>query len=171
MSPRLSELFENLQILDSDRSAFIRRGQDPFKFARPAPQPRVQFYGYALPPKWLVKFAEQNCPELLPNRNDRKYDLISAARGFEVLQGWLCISSLDRQCCFNPKWRNSVPPEWFESVYQEDAPEDLETVAVLTVCSDREYEFKRRPTQVQLDFLTRLFGKAPKWWVSCDWEE
>lgn len=91
-------------------------------------------------------------------------------RAYGLLRDWLCVYSLDRQYCFNPKG-DSVPPEWFEGVNDDEPPEDLDMVQVLAVCSDREDEFERRPTQEQLDFLTKLIGQAPKWWVSCDWEE
>ncbi|OAX35537.1 hypothetical protein K503DRAFT_785003 [Rhizopogon vinicolor AM-OR11-026] len=59
-------------------------------------------------------------------------------------------------------WRCLVPPEWFGSLYAEDQPDDLETVAVLAVFSDREDEFERRPTHEQLDCLTKLIWHASK---------
>jgi hypothetical protein len=63
-----------------------------------------------------------------------------------------CIYSLDCQDCFNPK-SNSVSPEWFERVNDEDPPEGLEIVYIPAVCSDREDEFDSRPMQEQLKII------------------
>ncbi|OAX34278.1 hypothetical protein K503DRAFT_869021 [Rhizopogon vinicolor AM-OR11-026] len=170
MSSLPSKSFAHLKITPEleDHREFMGRG--PFRLTRPKPQPRVQFYGYAISPYWLLEFAVQNCPDLLPDPKDKSYEYTAMQRGYELLRDWLCIYSLDRQYCFNPKG-SSVPPEWIEGVNDDEPPEDLEMVDVLAVCSDREDEFERRPTQEQLDFLTKLIGYSPKWWVSCDWEE
>ncbi|OJA10754.1 hypothetical protein AZE42_04255 [Rhizopogon vesiculosus] len=111
-------------------------GRGPFKLTRPKSQPRVQFYGYAISPYLLLEFAVQNCPDLLPDPKDKSYEYTAMQRGYELLRDWLCIYSLDRQYCFNPKG-SSVPPEWIEGVNDDEPPKDLEMVGVLAVCSDR----------------------------------
>ncbi|KAG0703087.1 hypothetical protein DFH29DRAFT_918820 [Suillus ampliporus] len=43
----------------------------------------------------------------------------------------------------------------------------IDTVLVLSVCSDEEESFEERPTQGQMDFMTKLIGHGPQWWMGC----
>ncbi|KAG2039299.1 hypothetical protein BDR03DRAFT_1090732 [Suillus americanus] len=170
MSSLLSKSFDALKISTSDS---IR--QRRIKIVRPKKQPHVQFYGYAISREWLVRFAEQHCPEELPDRNAKCYQTNAILRAYEHLVDLTGINNLDPVTCFNPKG-GSVPPEWI-AVYDGDYDDvlsdeeilafQIQTVYVLTVCSDEEDCFEERPSQEQMDYITKLVGHEPQWWMRC----
>lgn len=144
----------------------------PFKLLPPRKQSYVQYYGYEVCPYWLIAFAEKHCPKELPDKGEEDYEDIALMRAYELISDWSGIHNLGMQDCLNPPNGASVPPEWFASMFHDEVPEGLETVTVLAVCSDEEEKFERRPTQPQMDFMTKLIGHGPRWWVSCgyaDW--
>ncbi|KAG1737110.1 uncharacterized protein EDB91DRAFT_1141104 [Suillus paluster] len=157
-----------------DAGDSIRRR--PFKLVRPKRQSHLQFYGYAVSREWLIQFAEQNWPaDELPDRNAKDYEDIAATRAYKLIADLSSICSLGRKTCFNPKG-GSVPPYWI-AVYDGDYDDELDdeelmniqidTVVVLSVCSDEEDSFEERPTQGQMDFMTKLIGHGPQWWMGC----
>lgn len=85
----------------------------------------------------------------------------------------IASGDLDFVTCFNTKG-DSVSPEWI-AVYDGDyddvlSDEELlafqvQTVYVLTVCSDEEDSFEKRPIQEQMDYITKLVGHGPQWWM------
>ncbi|KAG2035637.1 hypothetical protein BDR03DRAFT_961757, partial [Suillus americanus] len=58
--------------------------------------------------------------------------------------------------CFQPK-QDGAPPEHVNA--------DGE-VFVLSVCSDDEADYPVIPFQEQVDFLSNLLGRKPRWWDS-----
>ncbi|KAG2075492.1 hypothetical protein BDR04DRAFT_1140157 [Suillus decipiens] len=159
---------------------------EPFELVRPPKQlhinpiigrPYVQFYGYAIPDDWLVRFAEKECPEMLPERDHICYRQHAMVQAREVISSRADFWSFDFKCCFNPK-DGSVPPLWFEAFmakYFKSGDDEIravriDTVSVFTVCSERDDSFKERPTQRQMDIMTELLECAPRWWVSCDYD-
>ncbi|KAG1888562.1 hypothetical protein F4604DRAFT_1713457 [Suillus subluteus] len=171
MSSLLSKLFDALKISTPDS---IR--QRPIKLVRPKKQPNPQFYGYAISHEWLVRFAEQHCPEKLRDRNSEGYKTHAMVRGYIHLVYFTGINNLDTIACFNPMEGASVPPEWipvsngdYDDVLSDEEilAFQIQTVHVLTVCSDEEESFKDRPNQEQMDYLTELVGHGPQWWMGC----
>ncbi|KAG1880518.1 hypothetical protein C8R48DRAFT_167615 [Suillus tomentosus] len=145
----------------------------PFKIARPPLAHNIQCYGYAVSSEWLVRFAEQHCPEDLPDRDHTDYEDIATTRAYELLASLSGIYYLDYRNCLNPPPGGIIPPEWigvFRGKY-DDAPDEvldaiqIDTVQVFYVCSDRG-DFEMRPTQKQLNTLTKLIGHPPQWWVA-----
>ncbi|KAG2337472.1 hypothetical protein BDR05DRAFT_1005032 [Suillus weaverae] len=159
---------------------------EPFELVRPPKQlhinpiigrPYVQYYGYAIPHDWLIRFAEKECPEVLPERDHKCYKYHAMVRGRELISARSGFWSFDFKFCFNPK-DGSVPPLWFDAFmakYFKSGDDEIrnvqiDTVPVFTVCSEQDDTFKERPTQGQIDIMTELIGYAPQWWVSCDYD-
>jgi hypothetical protein len=67
-----------------------------------------------------------------------------------------------------------VPPEWI-AVYDGDYDDvlsdeellaiQIDTVYVLTVCSDEGGSFEERPIQEQMDYITKMVRHGPQWWM------
>ncbi|KAG0700387.1 hypothetical protein DFH29DRAFT_1080711 [Suillus ampliporus] len=174
MSSLLSKSFEALKIATPQQTGVSTRRR-PFKLIRPERQPHVQYYGYGVSRDWLLQFAEQHCPEALPDRNAKNYETTARTRAYEFIVEWSGIYTLDTKDCFNPKG-GSVPPEWialYDGVYDDQLDDDeimsipIDTVHVLAVCSDQDDDFGWRPTQEKMDFMTKVIGHTPQWWVSC----
>jgi hypothetical protein len=143
----------------------------PFKLICPKRQPHVQYYGYEVSDAWLIQLVESYWPEVLPDRNVKHYEDTAMTRGFELVRHWTGIYNLDGQDCFNPKG-GYVPPEWFALFDDDDEDEefediDIDIVHVFVLCSDQEESFKERPTQEDVDYMTKLMGHVPQWWVGC----
>ncbi|KAG0705827.1 hypothetical protein DFH29DRAFT_905015 [Suillus ampliporus] len=153
---------------------FMRR--QPFDFVpprRPLPinprtdLPYTQYYGFAVSPEWLVEFAERNCPEELPPRDDKSYEDVAMTRAFEFIREWPSMYTLERKTCFNPKG-GSVPPKWFTRYHDdEDDGRGIETVHVFAIYSDQEDEFGERPAQYKVEAITEMMEYMPRWFVSC----
>ncbi|KAG2338595.1 hypothetical protein BDR05DRAFT_1062637 [Suillus weaverae] len=174
MPSLLSKLLEALKIATSQQTGRSRKRR-PFKLARPPAAHNIQCYGYAVSSEWLMRFAEQHCPEELPDRSHIDYEDIATTRANELLASWSGIYFLDYRNCLNPPG-GIIPPEWiavFNGDY-DDEPDDvldaiqIDTVRVFFVCSDRG-DFEMRPTRQQLDSLTKLIGHPPQWWVACSY--
>ncbi|KAG2086603.1 uncharacterized protein F5147DRAFT_781585 [Suillus discolor] len=167
-------------------TSVIRQQPEPFKLVRPPKQshinpiigrPYIQYYGYAIPNDWLIRFAEKECPEMLPERDHRYYERDAMLRAREFISARSDVWSFDFKFCFNPK-EGEVPPLWLEAFmakYFRSGDEEIravqiDTVPVLAVCSEQDDSFKERPTQEQMDIMTQLMGYAPRWWVCCDYD-
>jgi hypothetical protein len=96
-------------------------------------------------------------------------------RAYEHLVDFTGINNLDTITCFNPKG-GSVPPEWipvsngdYDDVLSDEEvlAFQIQTVYVLTVCSDEEDPFEDCSIQEQMDYLTKLVGHGPQWWMGC----
>lgn len=47
----------------------------------------------------------------------------------------------------------------------------IDIVDVSAVCSDQEDFFALRPTQEKMDFVPKLIGHAPRWWINCGYAD
>jgi hypothetical protein len=43
----------------------------------------------------------------------------------------------------------------------------IDEIPVLAVCSDEEDSFEEHPVQEQMDYMTKLVGHGPQWWMGC----
>ncbi|OJA17899.1 hypothetical protein AZE42_10386 [Rhizopogon vesiculosus] len=144
----------------------------PFKLVRPKKQPHNQYYGYAASRAWRLQLVERHWPEALPDRNIKYYEDTAMMRSYELIRHWSGIVTLDTKVCFNPPKGCSVPPEWialFDGDDEDKEYEDIDipTIFVFAVCSDLDDSYEERPTQEEVDYMTKLFGHAPQWWVGC----
>ncbi|KAG0700389.1 hypothetical protein DFH29DRAFT_932310 [Suillus ampliporus] len=178
MSSLLSKSFEALKIAAPQQTEVSTRRR-PFNLVRPERQSYVHYYGYAVSRDWLIQFAEQHCPEALPERSAKNYENTARTRAYELIRAWAGICTLARKECFNPKG-GSVPPEWialYDGVYDDELDDEelmsiqIDTVLVLAVCSDQDDSYEWRPRQENMDFMTKLIGHTPQWWVSCGYAD
>ncbi|KAG1733956.1 hypothetical protein EDB19DRAFT_1911295 [Suillus lakei] len=96
-------------------------------------------------------------------------------RAYELIADISCIRTIDANICFNPKG-SLVPPEWL-AVHDGDYDDvlsdeellaiEIDTVYVLTMCSDEEESFEERPIQEKMDDMANLIGHGPQWWMRC----
>jgi hypothetical protein len=173
------------QETETSAGQLVELRPEPFELVRPPKElhinpiigrPYVQYYGYAIPHDWLIRFAEKECPEALPERDHIYYDYHAMVRAREPISTRSDFWSFDFKYCFNPK-DGSVPPLWFDAFmakyFKSDTDEiravQIDTVPVFVVCSERDESFNERPTQRQMDIMTELIGYAPRWWVCCDY--
>ncbi|OAX35519.1 hypothetical protein K503DRAFT_365116, partial [Rhizopogon vinicolor AM-OR11-026] len=174
MSSTLSKSFEALEIATVQQTEHFAKTpkRQPFTLVLPKKQSYVQYYGYEVCPYWLIAFAEKHCPETLPDQKAEDYQDVAVMRAYKRISAWSGIRTLGMQDCFNPPKSGIVPPEWFASIFDDDIqPEDVDIVNVIIVCSDQEEEFQGRPSQIHIDFLTKLIGHGPRWWVSCGYAD
>ncbi|KAG2101157.1 hypothetical protein BD769DRAFT_1393830 [Suillus cothurnatus] len=199
MPSSLSKLFKTMNISSSHRDChsnnskttttqeigtssrqLARQQSEPFELVRPPKQlninpiigrPYNQYYGYAIPHDWLIRFAEKECPEVLLERDHKSYEFHAMMRGREFISTRSGFWSFDFKHCFNPK-DGSVPPLWFDAFMaryfksgnDEMRAVQIDIVPVFTVCSERDDSFEKRPTREQMDIMTELIGYAPQWW-------
>jgi hypothetical protein len=132
------------------------------EFSYPSRHRHTQFYGFWINQQWLVDLGKnvQYPEDHLDPPNDDDYFL----RGFEHISWAVRIDPLTVQLCLQPK-KDGAPPEYVDA--------DGE-VFVLSVFSDEEADYPARPAQEQVDYLTKVLGRKPRWWVGIwprnDWE-
>ncbi|KAG1761521.1 hypothetical protein EDD22DRAFT_1051142, partial [Suillus occidentalis] len=54
--------------------------------------------------------------------------------------------------------------KYFKSGTEELRAVQIDTVPVFAVCSERDESLNERPTQEQMDIMTKLIGYPPQWW-------
>jgi hypothetical protein len=85
-------------------------------------------------------------------------------RGFEHIQWAVGIDPLTLEFCLQPGKRGA-PPQYVDA--------DGE-ILILSVMSDDEEDYPVRPAQEQVDYLTKVLGRKPQWWVGVslrnEWE-
>ncbi|KAG0700384.1 hypothetical protein DFH29DRAFT_932285 [Suillus ampliporus] len=164
MSSLLSKSFEAPKPLQQTEVSTRRR---PFNLVRPERQSYVHYYGYPVSRDWLI------------HRSAKNYENTARTRAYELIRAWAGICTLARKECFNPKG-GSVPPEWialYDGVYDDELDDEelmsiqIDTVLVLAVCSDQDDSYEWRPMQENMDFMTKLIGHTPQWWVSCGYAD
>jgi hypothetical protein len=120
----------------------------------PAPRRYRQMYGYCVSEKWLhetvLDFLATLHPELHP-REARSNAYSNACYNFKKKFG---ISSLGTGASFLPPGQ-VIPAECMCDRY----------VYVFYICTDQPSNYRWRPTQKQVDELSKLVGREPKWWV------
>lgn len=187
-SDRCSDDLKTTTVQETETSAvqLVRLKPEPFELVRPPKElhinpiigrPYFQYYGYGIPHEWLIRFAEIECPEVLPERDHICYEDLAMVRAREHISARSGFWSFDFKFCFNPK-DGPVPPLWFDAFmakYFKSGTEELravqiDTVPVFVVCSERDESFNERPTQEQMDIMTKLIGYPPQWWVGCDYD-
>ena len=124
---------------------------------------RVCFYGYDVGMEWLIEYATANwCWGPIENKH---YDDLSKASGaIKILRA-----------------RSGIKQLLFESaLVDHTVPADTVTipgyrgkgeliVPIISIFSDEGPSFRKRPSQEQVDRLSEIIGKRPRWWA--DYED
>jgi hypothetical protein len=112
--------------------------------------------------EWLVDYATRNWRvESWDPIDSPRYDDISKASAAMVLL----------------KFHTGIKHLGIESAIKDhEAPSDTVTVPgrpgevpIISIFTDEGPSYKRRPSQEQVDRLSRILGKQPRWWV--DYED
>ena len=116
------------------------------------PDGRVCFYGYAANQDWLVNYAQT-----FLNDFSGQYDSASLiASAVEILRAQTGIAKLSPETALaDPAYPN-------DPVIVSDG--DLET-PILSMFTNQPASYKRRPSQQQIDHLSRILGRKPRWWI------
>jgi hypothetical protein len=142
----------------------LERPSNPHRLAISHP-PRLrhtQYYGFSITKQWLVDLGKniQYPSDHLDPPDDGRYFL----RGYQYIQWAVRIHLLGVELCFQAK-KDGAPPEHVKANGK---------VLVLSVLSDGDVDSPLCPVQEQVDYLTELLGRKPRWWVGIwprnDWE-
>ncbi|KAH7906781.1 hypothetical protein BJ138DRAFT_1182871 [Hygrophoropsis aurantiaca] len=132
-----------------------RRKSSRLNITRPPRNPRYDYiYGYDVSQEWVTKTVLQLRPEIghSVDPNTLKHMPTWFLRGILKMQTLDPVYGLQSQDI-------SIP----EDCVGKEIP-----VHVLAVCRDKEQSFRSRPSQEQVDKLTKLVGRPPRWWRSFD---
>ena len=126
------------------------------------PDGRVCFYGYDADLKWLINYAVTHwCWGPL---EDSGYDDISKITGAVKL---LCAHSGCKNLQLESALIDPTAPSNTVTI-PAHLPGEVR-VPILSIFSDEGPLFRKRPTQQQVDRLSEIMGKQPRWWI--DYED
>ncbi|KDQ59540.1 hypothetical protein JAAARDRAFT_192048 [Jaapia argillacea MUCL 33604] len=153
LSSQLAKLTIDGNSSTPDRSKRTRRKtRDCCPLALPTPYYRVQVYGFCAPTSWLADFAN-------------KY-LIEPGSADDFNNFELALYALSRI-----RERTGVKTLTFERGLVDDtSPLDAivpreHFIPVLAVCSNGAESYYERPSQMQMELLSKIFEQSPRWWI------
>jgi hypothetical protein len=124
----------------------------------PATDGRVSFYGYDVGMEWLVNYATKHL------RWDGQYDDMSkASAAIQLLMSRSGAKRLEFEAALVD---HTVPPD--AVTIPGNRPGEIR-VPLISIFSNERPSFKKRPSQEQVDRLSQIIGKQPRWWV--DYED
>ena len=121
---------------------------------------RVCYYGYDLAVEWLVDYSNTHW------RWDPAgggYDVLSKASGaMQLLRSHSGIRRLELESALldHTAPSNTVTIPGYR-------PGEIR-VPIVSIFSDEDPLFKRRPSQEKVDRLLEIIGKQPRWWIDYD---
>ncbi|KDQ60011.1 hypothetical protein JAAARDRAFT_191445 [Jaapia argillacea MUCL 33604] len=124
--------------------------RQPFELRLPRPGRRIRLYGYAVPGAWLTDFGVK-CLE--PGAREVFHAFPLASYGLRRIK----MKTRVKLTVHFGRIDAKTPPE---AVVPGEG-----FVQILAVCTNERHSYKARPTQKQVDTLTRIFGRSPRWWV------
>ncbi|KAG1863119.1 hypothetical protein F4604DRAFT_1048905 [Suillus subluteus] len=156
MSQEFQSLDEALGEVKKDRqgdSGHTKRSErQRINITLPPPKRTCQMYGYCVPYKWLYEkgiflFAKAH-PDLPADEAGNDVDPLYS---FSTYFG---IDSLGVRSAIVPL-AQTVPADCIEDGF----------VSVLYIFNDQPDNYRWRPTQKQVDELTKFMSREPQWWV------
>ncbi|KDQ59541.1 hypothetical protein JAAARDRAFT_205575 [Jaapia argillacea MUCL 33604] len=157
MSQQLSRQLAKLTI-DGNRSKpdpgkrTRRKKRDCCPLALPMPDDRLQVYGFCVPMPWLAAFAIKYL--LTPGTADDLDEI-----------------QLVRYALSRIRTRTGVKTLTLERGLVDDASplDDIEPeeniIPVLAVCTNEAHSYNRRPSQMQMELLSKILERSPRWWI------
>jgi len=116
------------------------------------PKGRVCFYGFDVLQDWLINYAKTNI------KDHSQYDWLLMSAAVHVLIAKTRIRTIDMETAFvNP----TVPGD---TIIEGNRPEEP-MVPILSICSNEPELYRRRPSQAQVDQLSHILGRQPRWWI------
>ena len=127
----------------------------------PTTDGRVCFYGYDVGMEWLVEYGTAHwCWGPPHNRYD---DLSRASGAMKLLRKHSGIKRLRFESALKEPNIDAVTIPGHRGL-----PGEIR-VPLISIFSDEGPSFKKRPTQEQVDRLSEIIGKQPRWWA--DYED
>ena len=123
---------------------------------------RVCFYGYDIAMEWLVDYATTHWS--WDPIDGACYDDLSKASGAIKL---LSIHSGIKRLAFESALKDHTTPS--DAVTIPGHRHGEIRVPLISIFSDEGPSFKRRPSQEQVDRLSKIIAKQPRWWL--DYED
>ena len=121
------------------------------------PKGRVCFYGYDVLQDWLVNYAKAN----MKNYNvDGEMGLLCT--GVRIMKARTGIKTLGMETALVDP---TVPGDTVIG-YSEEERSGM--VPIISICTTERESYKRRPSQAQVDQLSQILGKQPRWWIDYD---
>ena len=122
---------------------------------------RVCYYGYDVSVEWLVEYATRHW-RWDPVDSEYYDDLSKATRAMKLLRKHSGIKRL----AFESALKDHTVPSDAVTIpgYR---PGEIR-VPLISIFSDEGPSFKKRPSQEQVDRLSEIIGKQPRWWVDYD---
>lgn len=157
MSVPLARSFNHLKVTAPPST--IQRVQ--VALPKPAADGRVCFYGYAVSTEWLIDFATTHWSNAHWGGIEKYDDVAKATAAIHLLTAYVGIKSLTYECAF----KDHTAP--LDVVAIPGRPGEVR-LRILSNFSNEVSSFKRRPSQEQVDRLSQIMGKQPRWWVDYD---
>jgi hypothetical protein len=117
---------------------------------------RVCFYGYDVGMDWLVVYATKH---MRWDSIDLPYDDFSKA---SAAMGLLRIHSGIKHLGIESAIKDHTAPS--DTVTVPGRP-GVVRVPIVSIFTDEGPSYNRRPSQEQVDRLSQILGKQPRWWV------
>lgn len=115
----------------------------------PPPQRNAQMYGYYISQKWLDETARSFLAELHPDLSETKARTNARANLSYSFNKAFHTRSLSTTYAIPPPGHAVLSEFIVDGFVLDDQPDS----------------YRRRPTQTQVDELTRFMGRQPQWWV------
>ncbi|KAG1831586.1 hypothetical protein EV424DRAFT_1641129 [Suillus variegatus] len=136
---------------DSGRNKESRRR---INIILPPPQHNAQMYGYYVSEEWLYQTACSLLAKVHPDFSESKARSNARVDPTHSFRKTFHIRSLSTTYAIPPPGQ-IIPAECM----------DDGAVCVLYIFNDQPESYNYRPTQKQVDKLTRFMGREPQWWV------
>ena len=170
MSELLSKSFSDLKVVRSRLCSLIATNilkkvtapQIQIALPRLTTDGRACFYGYDVGMDWLIDYATKNW-RWDPNDESRLGDLSKIGAGMILLREHSGIRRLEIESAL----KDHAAPS--DTVTIQGSRHNEPEVPILSIFSNEGPSFKRRPSQEQIDRLSQIIGKQPRWWI--DYED
>ena len=120
------------------------------------PKGRVCFYGYDVSQDWLVAYAKKNT-----KTNDADHRITLLSNGLLIMRALTGIKTLEMETALV----DPTAPDDTAILRDED---EEQMVPIISICSNERESYQRRPSQAQVDQLSQILGKQPRWWIDYD---
>ena len=124
---------------------------------------RVSFYGYDVSVEWLVAYSTANWLWEWGPLDRNVDDLSRATAAMKLLRMNTRIAGLRFESALKEPGVDAVTTPGSKGL-----PGDVR-VPLISIFSDERPSYRKRPSQEQVDLLSEIIGKQPRWWA--DYED
>ena len=118
---------------------------------------RLYYYGYDVAMEWLMDYFKTHWPQ------GSSCDVFTkTVGGVHFLRNHSDIKHLDLESAF----KDETAPSNVVTI--PGRPGEIR-VPIISIFSNERTSYKKRPSQEQVDRLTEIMGKQPRWWL--DYED